>query len=411
MNSESKSLLPLVPSLRKALASALLGCLLLPALSLGQAPAPANGVATALQPYVDSHALAGAVLLWADKDHVLGLETVGYSDVPNAVPMPTDALFWIASMSKPMTATALMMLVDEGKVKLSDPVEKYLPEFRGQWLALEQDAEHQLLKQPARPITVEDVLSHTSGLPFMSRVEQKIDTYPLATAALTYALTPLKSQPGAKYDYSNAGVNTAGRIIEVVSGLPCEEFMARRLFRPLGMKDTTFWPSAEQLKRLAKSYKPNARGDGLEEIAIGQLTYPLDRRSRGPSPAGGFFSTAQDLSLFCRMLLNGGVFGGQRYLSEEAIKEMTSNHTGELLGKNGNGYGLCWSVGSRPHGGADLDHTGTFGHGGAYSTDMHIDMQHQLIMIYLVQHAGYAGKNGGRILPDFRKAALAAAGR
>jgi CubicO group peptidase (beta-lactamase class C family) len=410
MKSKLEAIRLAVASLPGSLLGVLL-CAVLTAASFGQAAGPARGVAAALQPYVDSHALAGAVLLWADKDRVLGLETVGYADVPKAVPMRADALFWIASMSKPLTATALMMLVDEGKVKLSDPVEKYLPEFRGQWLAIEQDADHQLLRKPARPITVEDVLSHTSGLPFMSRVEQKIDTYPLATAVLTYALSPLKFQPGSKYDYSNAGINTAGRIIEVVSGLPYQEFLARRLFRPLGMKDTTLWPSPGQLQRLVRSYKPNANGDGLEEIPISQLTYPLDRRSRGPSPAGGFFSTAQDLSLFCRMLLNGGVYGGRRYVSEAAVKEMTSNHTGEMLGKDGNGYGLGFGVGGRPHGGAGLEHTGTFGHGGAYSTDMQIDAQHQLITIYLVQHAGYAGKNGGNIVPDFRKAALAAAGR
>jgi CubicO group peptidase (beta-lactamase class C family) len=110
------------------------------------------------------------------------------------------------------------------------------------------------------------------------------------------------------------------------------------------------------------------------------------------------------------MLLNGGVYEGKRYLSEAAFKEMTSNHTGEMLGKDGNGYGLCWSVGGRPRGGADLDRAGTFGHGGAYSTNMEIDMQHGLVTIYMVQHAGYAGKDGDKILPEFHKAALAAAG-
>lgn len=106
------------------------------------------------------------------------------------------------------------------------------------------------------------------------------------------------------------------------------------------------------------------------------------------------------------MILNGGVWQGKRFLSEAAIQEMTSNHTGELLGKNGNGYGLGWSVSGRPANAPDLQHTGTFGHGGAYSTDMQIDAQHQLITIYLVQHAGYPGKDGGKIQPAFRKAVL-----
>jgi CubicO group peptidase (beta-lactamase class C family) len=368
-------------------------------------------VAETLQPFVTNHVLAGAVVLWADKDRVRGLEAVGYSDVAKGIRMQTDALFWIASMSKPMTATALMMLVDEGRVKLDNPVEKYLPEFHGQWLAVEQDSAHQLLKQPSRPITVEDVLSHMSGLPFMSRVERKIDSFPLNEAAMGYALTPLKFEPGSKYDYSNAGINTAGRLIEVASGLPYEEFMQRRLFGPLGMRDTTFRPTESQLKRLAKSYKPNASKDGLEEISIDQLTYPLNGRSRYPSPAGGYFSTANDLSLFCRMILNGGVYRGKRYLSEAAIRQMTTVHTGELLGSNGDGYGLGWSVNHRPRNGTELQNTGSFGHGGAYSTDMRIDLQLQLITIYLVQHAGYPGDSGGKILPAFRKAALEAAER
>jgi CubicO group peptidase (beta-lactamase class C family) len=366
-----------------------------------------NKITEALQPYVNNHVLAGAVVLWADKERVMGVEAVGYSDVAKAIPMKTDALFWIASMSKPMTATALMMLVDEGKVKLSDPVEKYLPEFHGQWLAVEQDSEHQLLKPASRPITIEDVLSHTSGLPFMSRVEHKIDTFPLNQAALSYALTALKFEPGSKYDYSNAGLNTAGRIIEVASGLPYEEFMQRRLFQPLGMKDTTLWPTESQLKRLAKSYQPNVTKDLLEETDISQLTYPLNSRTRCSSPAGGYFSTADDLSLFCRMILNGGVLKGKRYISQDAIKEMTTVHTAELLGKNGNGYGLGWSVSNRlRNSSGDLENTGAFGHGGAYSTDMQIDMQHGLITIFLVQHAGYPSTEGGKILPAFRKAAL-----
>lgn len=265
-------------------------------------------MAAVLQPFVDRHELAGAVILVASKDKVLSLDTVGFADIAAHKQMQTDSLFWIASQSKPMTVTAMMMLVDEGKVCLDDPVEKYLPEFKGQMLVAEHDDAHTLLKKPSHPITVREILSHTSGLPFMSRVEHKIDTYSLREAAISYALTPLKFEPGTKYDYSNAGINTAGRIIEVVSGMPYEEFMAKRLFKPLGMKDTTFWPTASQIERLAKSYEPNAAKSGLQEIPIGQLTYPLTDRKRGPSPAGGFFSTATDISIFCRMILNGGVY-------------------------------------------------------------------------------------------------------
>ena len=332
-------------------------------------------LAAALQPFVESHTLAGAVLLVADKDKVLDVETVGYCDIDAQKPMRPDNVFWIASQSKPITATALMMLVDDGKVKLDDPVEKYLPEFKGQWWAAEKDADHVLLKKPSHPITVRNVLSHTSGLPFKSALEEPtLDQLPLAVAVRSYAMTPLIYDPEKGYQYSNAGINTAGRIIEVVSGMPYEDFLDKRLFGPLGMKDTTFWPNEEQLTRLAKAYKQNAEKNGLEEITIGQLKYPLnDRQRRYPMPAGGLFSTAHDVARFCQMVLNGGAFEGRRLLSEAAVKEMTSRQTPDTLKEN---YGLGWATG------------GNVGHGGAFATNMSIDVARGLITVYMVQHAG-----------------------
>jgi len=375
--------------------------LLLAALRVGLPALEAEttgNIAGVLQPFVDSHTLAGAVTLVSTKDKVLCLEAVGYADVANRQPLKTDALFWIASMSKPMTATALMMLVDEGKVNVDDPVEKYLPQFQGQWLAAEQDKDHVLLKKPTRPIRVRDILSHTSGLPFSTRLERtgdalKIDVLSLREAVFSYCLTPLNTEPGTKYNYSNAGINTAGRIIEVVSGMPYEEFMDKRLFGPLGMKNTTLWPTGDQFKRLAKSYKPNADKTGLEETDISQLSYPLDDRKRGPSPAGGYFSTATDVGIFCRMILNDGVYEGKRYLSEKSVRQMTSSQTGDLP----QGYGFGWSADKKPG--------GAFGHGGAQSTNMQIDPQRQLITVFMVQHAGYPGTEGSKILPAFMKAA------
>ena len=163
----------------------------------GDAPAPAcNAIQTALQPFVDAHTLAGAVTIVADKQNVLSVNTVGFEDIAGQTPMRADDLFWIASMSKPMTATCLMMLVDEGKVNVEDPVEKYLPEFRGQMLIAEQDNDHIVLRHPSHPIKVREVLSHTSGLPFMSRAEHFIDARPLREAAVSYGLTNLTSDPG-----------------------------------------------------------------------------------------------------------------------------------------------------------------------------------------------------------------------
>jgi CubicO group peptidase (beta-lactamase class C family) len=352
-------------------------------------PTPIVG---ALGPYVDRHELAGAMALVADRDSVLTVETVGFSDIEAKKPMPPDALFWIASQSKPITATALMMLVDEGKVNIDDAVEKYLPEFRGQWLEAERDNRHLLLKHPRHPITVKNILSHTSGLPFKCDLEQPtLDLLPLRVGAMGYAMTPLVFEPDTKYQYSNAGINTAGRIIEVVSGMPYEKFLDKRLFSPLGMRDTTFWPKASQLKRLAKAYRPNAAKDGLEETTILQLKYPLDDRSRQPMPAGGLFSTAQDLVRFCQMVLNGGTFEGKQLLSEASVRKMTSRQTPEDLKQ---AYGLGWKLDK-----------GSFGHGGAFATNMDIDPNRGLITIFLVQHQGFPGK-GKESLGAFREAAV-----
>lgn len=374
-----------------ALVALMLVALTVPRPSGAQDKPDTKSLAAELQPFVDSHSLAGAVLLVADKDKVLSLETVGFRDVAAKKPMPTDAVFWIASQSKPITGTALMILVDEGKVRIEDPVEKYLPEFKDLWVTAEQDKDHILLKRPHRAITVRDVLNHTSGMPFKSAMEEPtLDGMFLKDAVRSYAITPLIFEPGSKYQYSNAGINTAGRIIEVVSGMSYEDFMDQRLFGPLGMKDTTFWPNEEQLSRLAKAYKPNADKNGLEETTISQLTYPLNNRKRQPMPAGGLFSTAADVARLCQMVLNRGQFQGKRILSEETVATMTRKQTAESLK---NGYGLGWSTNGD-----------SFGHGGALSTNMTIDAKRGLITVFLVQHAGFP-RDGNKSHGVFKKAA------
>jgi CubicO group peptidase (beta-lactamase class C family) len=357
-------------------------------------PAPAKGVAAVLGPFVDSHALAGAVTLVADKEKVLSLEAVGFADVAAKKPMSTDALFWIASQSKSITATALMLLVDEGKVKLDDPVAKYLPEFKDLWLKAYGDNQVLLLRRPKQPMTVRHILSHTSGLPFKSAMEEPtLDLLPLNLAVRSYVITPLSFEPGSKvFLYSNPGINIAGRIIEVVSGMPYEKFMDKRLFGPLDMKDTTFWPSKKQLKRLAKSYKPNADKSDLEATKIKFLKYPLNDRTRQAFPGGGLFSTAGDVGRFCQMVLNRGTFAGKRYLSEDAVKTMTSLQIGDPAK---GGYALGW----RTNG------AGVFSHGGAQATNMTIDSNRGLITVFMVQHDGFP-KDGNKSQGAFEKAAM-----
>lgn len=351
------------------------------------------GPVEALLPYVAKKELAGAVTLVATRDRVLDVTTVGYADVEARKPMQPDNVFWIASMSKPMTGLAVMMLVDEGKIRLDDPVEKYLPEFKGQKLAEKKDGKQVGLKDPARPITVRDVLSHTSGLPFKSPIEQPtLDALPLEDAVKSYAKEALLFEPGSDFLYSNAGINTSARILEVVSGQRYEDFMDERLFKPLGMKDTTFWPNQEQVSRLAISYKPGKDGQGLEPLRVTQLYYPLtDRIKRFPMPAGGLFSTAADVALFGQMVLNQGEWNGKRYLSKQAVKTLLSRHTPPEIKRS---YGLGWSV--------DPD---SVGHGGAYATNLSVDVKNGLVTVFMVQHSGFPGE-GKTALGAFKKAAL-----
>ncbi len=359
---------------------------------------PAQKIAPRLQPFVESKVLAGAVTLVASKDKIFDVSTVGFADVAARKPMAPDAIFWIASMSKPITAAALMILVDEGKVKVDDPVEKYLPEFKGQMFIAEKDDNHVLLKKPAHPIRVRDILSHTSGLAFKSPIESgALDLFPLATRVRSYAAQPLLHAPESKYLYSNEGINTAGRIIEVVSGKKYEDFLDQRLLQPLGMRDTTFWPNAEQIARIAKSYKGNKDRSDIEETPVGQLTYPLDdRQTRQPMPGGGLFSTATDVARFGQMLLGGGEFEGQRILSEASVKTMTSRQTPAALKES---YGFGFAVNGP-----------TFGHGGAYSTNLSVDSQFGLVLVFMVQNAGWRNDDGKKVQPAFTKAAVEAFG-
>ena len=355
-------------------------------------PANPDPIASYLQPLIDNHTIAGAVTLVADKDRIVYLRAAGYKDLAAKTAMPVDAMFWIASTSKPMTVTAFMMLVDEGKVSLDDPVEKYLPEFHGQMVKPSKESPH--LVPATHPILVREILSHTSGLPFKSSAQRRaLDTLPLKDQVLTFAAEPLMFQPGTSWSYSNEGINIAARIIEVITGMPYERFMQQQLFWPLGMKDTTFWPNADQIARIAGNYKLDPTTKGLVKVNISQLTYPLDdRMHRFPVPAGGLFSTAVDVSTFCRMILNGGVLNGVRYISPASLHAMTRVQNGGMTGTD---YGFGWGISK----------TG-FGHGGANKNDMEINTQTGRIFIFMVQQDGPWGTpDGDKMMPALEKLA------
>lgn len=327
----------------------------------------ADVLAAKLQHFVDEGVMAGAVMLVADKEKVLALEAVGYADLGAKKEMKTDNLFWIASMSKPITGAAFMILVDEGKVKLDDPVEKYIPDFAKLKVAQKDGT----LVAPSHPPTVREILSHTSGMRFLNAKDKNIiDAVPLVESIQNDLLEPLLFDPGNGYKYSNEGIDTAGLIIQLVSGMPYEKFLQERLFTPLGMKDTTFQPTAAQMERLAKSYATKKDKSGLEETKIVYLKYPLDGPDRHPAPGGGLFSTANDVARFCQMLANGGAFQGKTYLSKDAVQQLTTKQTPAAVK---DGYGLGFSVWGE----------GGFGHGGAYKTNLSVDRG--LIRVFMVQ--------------------------
>jgi CubicO group peptidase (beta-lactamase class C family) len=353
-----------------------------------------QALAPVLQPFIDKKLAAGLVTVVADGSQVLDITTVGHADVASAASMKPDTLFWIASMSKAITAAGVMALADAGKISLADPLHEFLPEFKDQRVIAEVTAQQTILVPPVHAITLQDCLCHTAGLPFKSIIEQPtLDMVPLRVAALSHAAAPLLHQPDSKYLYSNAGINLAGRVIEIISGQEYEAFLKKRLFEPLGMTDTTCYPTEAQVQRLATVYKPTEDKTQLEPTQISQLKYPLSTNDRQPMPGGGFFSTAGDVTRFCQMLLNGGTLDGKRVLSEKAVKEMSSRQTPAELKE---AYGL----------GLKIEADGSYGHGGAQGTNMTIHPKQGLVLIYMIQTAGQRTPEAKDILPTFHKAAV-----
>jgi CubicO group peptidase (beta-lactamase class C family) len=332
--------------------------------------------AHAFQSYLDRHEIPGAVFLVATRENILDEEAIGEADISNHRPMQVDQIFWIASMTKPFTATALMMLVDEGKLSIDDPVEKYLPEFRGLRVKTEQG-----LVPADHPILIRELLSHTSG---MANISEDY-TLPLADRVRIFAKSPLDHQPGTTFKYVNAGIDTVGRIIEVVSGTPYGQFIQERLLTPLDMKDTTFRLTPAQRARLATPYQADAAGENL--VPADSFLPPTSGKPYTAFPAGGLFSTASDLLKFCRMLLDGGTYEGKLYISESSIRMMTHAYTSA---RTGGSYGLGWMISSN-----------SYFHDGAMRTRMTIEPQNNLIEIYLAQLGKPYVQHGDRSTNEF----------
>ena len=370
--------------------------------------AKAKAIPARMQEIVDRQVVAGAVTLVAQGGKVVALDAVGYADLKTKRPMRTDDLFWIASMTKPITGVAVLMLQDEGKLSVDDEVEKFLPEFKGQMLLATKTPDATVLKKPGRRITLRDLLTHTAGL--NSDVPETGRDLMLGERTLAYALQPLSFEPGSKWQYSNPGINTLGRIVEVVSGQNFADFLATRLFQPLGMKDTTFWPSEGQARRVAKSYQPGPDNKGLAEVDNYFLKgLPLTARWRTAIPAGGLYSTAGDIAKFYQMMLSGGTAHGKRFLSATAHQQLTSTQTGDI--KTGFTEGLSWGFGfqvvKQPTGVTAMLAPGTYGHGGAYGTQSWADPKTGTIYILMIQRARMQNGDASDIRKAFQETASA----
>ena len=364
--------------------------------SLAQDKGVQPGIKQAMEGFVAKNDVAGVVTMVVTPDKTLHLEATGFADIESKKPMNTDSIHWIASMSKPVTAACMMMLVDEGKVSLSDPISKYLPEMAGLKNSADQNVS----------ISIEQLLNHTSG---MSEIPGK-ETYTsptLANAAEKYAKLPVLFEPGSKWQYSQTGINTAARIVEVVSGKTFDVFVDERVCKPLGMRDTSFYLNESQMSRLAKSYSKDADGT-LKESPIGLLAgkKPTDR-DRMPAANGGLFSTANDYAKFCQMLLNDGKWNGLQILSEKSVLRLRTPTTGDL--KTGFTTGNAWGVGCcvvrEPQGVSQALSAGSFGHGGAYGTQAWIDPVRKRCYLIMVQRANFPNSDDSDLRKEFQRLA------
>lgn len=354
-------------------------------------PPALEGVNKAVTKHIEDKDVAGAVTLVIEDGKIVHLSGLGNTNLKTEKPMRPGAMFAIASMTKPITATALMTLVEEGKVGLDDPVSKYIPEFADVTLdGMTLD----------KPITIRQCLTHTAGLGGSQRVVGSLES-----TAKELAERPLRYEPGTKWEYS-PGLNVVGRVIEVASGKPYGEFLQERIFDPLKMNTTTFHPNEKQQARIATLYAKNKDSGELTEAESWIGNFDTDPY---PNPSAGLYSTARDLAKFYGMMLNGGFLGDAKILSRDSVKELTKLQTGDIETgfTPGNGWGLGYCVVQEPQGVSAALSPGSFGHGGAFGTQSWGDPEKKRAYILLVQRSNFPNSDASDLRKDFQDAAAA----
>jgi CubicO group peptidase (beta-lactamase class C family) len=323
------------------------------------------------------------------RGQIVHLEAVGHRDLASGAPMQPDTIFRIASMTKPLTGLLAALLEEDGKLKIDDPVERHLPEFRGQQVIRRKAGDEITLGKASRPVTLLDLLTHTSGMPAMpppgfAELYAKRDRT-LAEAVVAFAQRPLEFEPGSKWQYSNTGIDVVGRVAEVVSGKPFAALLDERVLRPLGLRDTACFLAAGKRARAATLYEK--QGDALEPNTT---WLGGDQPGVYPLPAGGLTSTALDLARLYAALLGGGAHAGKRIARPETIAAATRVRSGDLDTGfvPGMGYGLACGVVRKPQGVTAMLSPGSFGHGGAFGTQGWCDPEKQMFFILLLQRNG-----------------------
>jgi CubicO group peptidase (beta-lactamase class C family) len=363
-----------------------------------------------IQRYIDDKQITGAITVVNRRGRTAHFEAQGMMDAEARTPMRRDGVFRMASMTKPVTGVAIMMLLEEGKVRLNDPVSRFIPEFKDGKVAVakptrpgataapngQKPAAPEIYTVPAsRDVTVRDLLTHTAGLESggagtreAARIAPRQPTDTLASYIPKLGAAPLDFQPGSEWRYSGlAGIDTLGRIVEVASGLTFDAFLKQRIFDPLEMKDTAFYPADANQLRVVTLYQrtPGGLQRGENPPWLSKTLF---------SGGAGLWSTAEDYRQFAQMLVNGGELNGKRLLSPRTVDLMASNHVKELYtgstpngGRDGMGFGLTVEVVMDPVAAGRRTSAGSFGWDGAFGTHFWVDRKEQLTGILMIQQA------------------------
>jgi CubicO group peptidase (beta-lactamase class C family) len=371
--------------------------------SVGLSSERLDRIGATVQHTIDDKRVAGAVTLVVRRGRVAWFKSQGMMDREAGKAMRPDTMFRICSMTKPITSVAVMMLYEEGHFILDDPISKYLPEFKDAKVLVKPASGEPYSIPASRPITIRDLLRHTSGLTYHwnDTLGPMYKTADVAHGLLPYdgtiednvkrlAAVPLLFNPGDRWEYS-LGVDVLGRLVEVVSGKTLDEFFRTRIFEPLGMKDTYFYPPQNKLERLSAAYTYYA-DKGLHRfpdnpITEGPFVYSADYPYRGPkklfSGGAGLSSTAEDYARFCQMLLDGGKVGSTRLLGRKSVELMTQDQLGRI--NSDRGFGLGFGVDGVKAPLSELGSPGEYSWGGFFYTAFSIDPKEQLIVIFMAQ--------------------------